>query len=174
MKKLAIIFIAIFGMTFAFTSVNAQSTATSASSATITEALTISNTSALDFGNISATSTDGTVTIASATGSATGSGGAGPVAGLATSAAAFEIEGPDGETINVTVDNNTFDVTHTNGTDVMGITLTPADVTAAEAIISTTGATVEFKFGGTIDVDGGQEPGVYSNATAFSVTVNYN
>jgi len=65
MKKLAIIFIGLFLMTFAFQSVNAQSTANASSDAgaTIVAPITIDNEQGLLFGEIVKGSVDGSVLI---------------------------------------------------------------------------------------------------------------
>jgi hypothetical protein len=171
MKKLAILFAGLFIMAISVQNVNAQTTAASASSAEIIQALTIVNNQPLAFGYISTTNTDGTVTIDNS-GARSGSGGAAPVTGGVISAAKFTIEGPANETINVNVDNTTFTVN--NGSESMDVELNTTDVTNANNINSTGSGTVEILFGGTISVDANQAPGFYENTAAFEVTVSYN
>jgi hypothetical protein len=170
MKKLGIIFIGLFLMTFAFTSVNAQSSASADASANILVALTIEKDADLNFGDISSTATAGSVSIDNA-GTRAGTAGAAPV-GTGGTAAQFTIEGPPSETIAVTVNPTTFDVE--NGGNSMEVTLDANDVSTATGTTSTGTAPVVLTFGGSVNVAANQAVGLYTNTAAFEVTVDYN
>lgn len=172
MKKFAILFAGLFLMTFAFQSVNAQSSATATTSAKILQALTIVKNIDLNFGDISVTGgAVGTITIGTDN-ARTFTGGARPVGDEGT-AAKFTIEGPANEAILITVPTTTFEVTNLDNVT-MSVTLTPADVTAATGTTSTGGGTLPFLFGATVNVAGDQATGLYTNNSAFTVTVDYN
>ncbi len=175
MKKFAIVLIGLFLTAFAFQGVNAQSNATAASSANVLEALKIVNNSNLDFGDISATATAGTVSIDNA-GVRSGANGAEPVGDNQGSFAQFTITGVAGEAISIGLDQTTFNVTNTAGEgETMTVTLNENDVNTATGTSSTGDeGTVVLKFGGTVQVAANQAVGLYNNDAAFTVTVDYN
>jgi len=171
MKKLTVLFAGLFLMTIAVQNVKGQSEATAASSAQILTVLEIVNNVNLDFGDIGASATAGSVSIDNA-GSRTGDGGAAPIGSNNGTAAKFTITGPANETVSISVDPSTFNVS--NGSEDMSITLNVNDVNTAQNTTSTGSGTVELLFGGTIDVEANQAPGLYTNNAAFEVTVDYN
>ena len=174
MKKLVVFFAALFIMVIAVQNVNAQSSATAASSANVLQALAILNDAPLNFGDISATATAGTVSIDN-TGARSRTGGAAPV-GADGEFAQFTITGPANETIAITLNQTSFNVTNTGGSgETMEVTLNASDVTTATGTTSTGGTgEVILKFGGTVNVAANQAIGLYENDAAFEVTVDYN
>lgn len=177
MKKFAILFAGLFLMTFAFQSVNAQNqnTASSSASAEIMTTLKIVKDTDLDFKQLAPSNNAGTVTMTNA-GVRNGDANATPVGGGNGVAAKFTIEGVDGEAIKVTMEpaNGIFDVTKTNGTETMEVTLDPDDVAIMDGITALpAGGTQELTFGASIAVGANQAAGTYNNATAFTLTVIY-
>lgn len=175
MKKFAILFAGLFLMTFAFQSVNAQNTASSSASAVIMTTLKIVKNTDLDFKQLAPSNNAGTVTMTNG-GVRTGDANATPVGTGNGDAAKFTIEGVGGEAIDVTMEpaNGIFDVTKTNGTETMEVTLAAADVTTMNGIAALPpSGTQELTFGASIAVGANQAAGTYNNATAFTLTVIY-
>ena len=175
MKKFAILFAGLFLMTFAFQSVNAQNTASSSASAEIMTTLKIVKNTDLDFKQLAPSNNAGIVTMTNA-GVRTGDANATPVGGGNGDAAKFTIDGVGGEAIDVTMEpaNGIFDVTITNGTETMEVTLAAADVAIMNGITALPpGGTQVLTFGASIAVGADQAAGTYNNDAAFTLTVIY-
>lgn len=175
MKKFAILFAGLFLMTFAFQSVNAQNTASSSASAEIMTTLKIEKNTDLDFKQLAPSNLAGTVTMTNA-GARTGNANATPVGTGNGDAAKFTIVGVGGEAIDVKMvpTDGIFDVTKTNGTETMEVTLDPDDVDIMNGITALPGSgTQVLTFGASIAVGANQLAGTYTNAAAFTLTVIY-
>ena len=135
-------------------------TADGTASATILTQVTVSNTSALDFGTIAIGTSGGNVTISTAGARTCGSG---LVCSGATTAAGFSVSGVTGQTVGVTVPGSVT-LTETGGAT-MSATLSSS---AASIVLDGTDA---FTVGGVLGVGGTQTAGAYSGL--FTVTVNY-
>jgi len=161
--------IALFLLTAGFNA-NAQSSATATATATIVTPITITKTTDMNFGNVAVqVGTGGTVVMTpaglrSATSGVTLPGAAGTVA-----AASFTVNGQTGYTYAITLPalvmltnaaSNTMQVDNFSSTPTSTGTLT--------------GGTETLNVGATLNVAAAQAPGVYTSATPFTVTVNYN
>jgi hypothetical protein len=163
---LAIVLIALSASAFA------QVSATATASATIITPIAITNAGDMNFGNIAVSTAPGTVVlpavlapVRSATGGCTLPATTGTV-----SAAAFTVTGQTGFTYSITLPASA--------------SLTgPGPAMTANAFVSTptvlaggllTGGTQTLYVGATLNVAAAQTAGVYTTATAFTVTVNYN
>jgi hypothetical protein len=152
----------------------AQATATASASATIITPISITKTIDLNFGNIAVSASTGGTVILDATGSRT-TGGAGGVTLPATTgtvaAASFDVAGAASFTYAVTLPTST--VTISSGSNSMNVTAFTSSLTGSVGTLSS-GGTQTFTVGATLAVAAGQAPGLYTNATAIPVTVNYN
>lgn len=169
MKKLYS-FLAVAVMMFAF-SVNSfgQATTSALVSATIITPISITNTSAMNFGNIAVNSSDGTVVLPPV-GARTFTGGVTlPVVTGGPSAASFNVAGEGTSTYSITLPNS--DYTISNGTETMIVNTFRSTPSGTGTL---TGGAQVLSVGATLNVNGGQDPGVYTNAVGFDVTVNYN
>ncbi|PQJ62293.1 DUF4402 domain-containing protein [Photobacterium angustum] len=114
--------------------------------------LTLVQTSALDFGTIFSDSTTNVV-----------------VATTDAGAAAFNITGHDGDSVNITHDN-TATMTHSTTSDTISVTGITTDLTTA--LLST--SPTEVKVGGTADIVNASSPLVVGTYTGtFNVSVVY-
>ncbi|MDY0202441.1 MAG: DUF4402 domain-containing protein [Tenuifilaceae bacterium] len=179
MKKFAILFAGLFLMTFAFQSVNAQNSVTSAAaltSARIIQTLEISKDRDLDFGTF--TAVDGNVILSpdeSTTRTTTG-----PVLSGGTAVSAkFTVTGSAGELYTTSIPTS-ITLTNTNTTGGGTLTLTPSiNVTGNSGVLSgtlgsgNTGTQILY-VGGSLAVLGTSVTGLYQNNTDMKVTVNYN
>ncbi len=173
MKKLAIIFIAIFGMTFAFTSVNAQNAVeTAQTDATIIAPIAITNQVGLNFGNIVALTGQETVTVSPAGVRSSSNALSLPTTTPGTvTAASFTVTGLADATYSIVLPAAAFDVT--SGANTMSVgtfTSTPSVATGG----TLTGMTETLTVGATITVGASQPAGSYTNSNALTVTVAYN
>ena len=152
------------------TKVSAQASASATSTATIITPITITKTSDMNFGNVAVSATtNGTVVmtpagVRSATAGVTLPGTSGTV-----SAAAFTVNGQSGYTYAITLPASlTISDGGSNSMVVDNFTSTPT------ATGTLTGGTETLEVGATLNVNLSQAPGVYTSATPFTVTVNYN
>jgi len=178
MKKLFILFIAVVGFGI---SVFAQGGPISAqASATIITPIALSKTADLNFGLIVAGGTAGSVKIlttdaAQYTTVALGTAGA---LSVPTTCAKFKVDGTADATFTITVPAN-FIITNTalaGGT--MNVSNLIVTTTVGSAITQTTGTiasngTRNIYVGADLAVGVSQNPGLYTNGTAFSLTVAY-
>jgi hypothetical protein len=171
MMKFATLKAAFVGSVFAaaaFGATAAQAaTADGTAKATILAALTVTNTSDLDFGTI-AVNGGGSVVVTNAGVRAATTGGT--VSSAATGASAnFNVVGESGSSILVTVPSAvTLEYNDGSTIHTMAASLTTDALSTAHAL---TGGAESFKVGGTLTVAAGQTAGAY--AGNFTVTVNY-
>ncbi|MEI6851874.1 MAG: DUF4402 domain-containing protein [Bacteroidota bacterium] len=160
------------GMFVMFCSINtnaqtASSTANASASARIVTPLEIMKTVDLAFGNIAAGPSAGTVTIAT-DGSRSGNGGITLIeAGNVNSAAQFAIVGYPSATFAISLP---VSIDITNGTSTMAVDNFVSDLGAASTLDGNGEAGLNV--GATLNVNAGQEPGLYTGS--FDVTVAYN
>jgi len=165
-------FFRILGMAIAMVAFSAnvfgQNFATSAASARIIAPIAISKSADLHFGTI--TKAAGTVTVTPAGGRSTTGPGLSALLPL-HSAAAFTVTGETGFTYTISLSAGPITITDgTNTMSVDGFTTTP------NGTGTLTGGTQALTLGATLTVTGGaaQPSGLYTNANAVTVTVNYN
>lgn len=177
MKKLAIVFIGLFLMTFAFQSVNAQQNVTVESnpaiaSANIIQTIAIAKVRDIDFGNF--TAANGTVVLSAEENTSRTT--TGPVLSGGTPASAkFTVTGSEGESYTVDYPA-TIDLT--NGTDVLTLTLS-CNVNGSNGLLSGTlgqggSGSQDLFVGGSLEIESGDSQGLYQNTNDLTVTVNYN
>ncbi|HNX44347.1 MAG TPA: DUF4402 domain-containing protein [Bacteroidales bacterium] len=146
----------------------AQVSATASAEATIVTPIAITKTVDMNFGNVAVNSTAGTVVLAT-DGSRTTTGGVTlPVTAGSPAAASFTVTGTAGYTYAITLPGAT---TIANGVITMGV---DTWTSSPDATGTLTGGTETLTVGATLHVGAAQAAGVYSNATACPVTVNYN
>ncbi len=152
------------------TSLFAQVSATSSSSATIVTPITIAKTADINFGNVAINTIAGTVVLTTA-GSRTSTGGVTlpAVAGTVT-AASFNVTGAANYTYSITLPGSA--TTLTSGANSM----TASTFTSNPATTGTLNGsgTQTVKVGATLNVSASQAAGSYTSSTPFTVTVNYN
>jgi hypothetical protein len=171
MKKVTIILTGVILMTIGTLSVNAQSSATSANtaSANIIKIITISEEAELNFGDIVPSEDLGTVVIAPA-GVRSFTGGVTLLNGYLTvhSAAEFSVTGDNNKTFIITLPNNTeIKLSKADGED-MDVT----NFTHNSTLTTDVNGDASFNVGATLNVNADQAPGLYTGA--YDVTVAYN
>ena len=166
MKKLLVLAIVVLG--FATSSFAQGASATASASGTIVSPISIIKDVDMNFGNIAVHATNpGTVVLATdGTRSAT-AGVTLPAVTGTVSAAEFTVNGTEDYTYVVTLPVGV--ITVANGGNTMDLT----DWSSNETGILT-GSTETFNVGATLNVNGGQAPGLYTTGTPFTITVNYN
>lgn len=169
MKKTILVLAGMFVMLLSINT-NAQtasSTATASASARIVTPLEIMKDVDLAFGNIAAGPSAGTVTVAT-DGTRNGNGGVILIeAGNVNSAAQFSIIGYASATFAITLPS---DIEISNGTSQMTVDNFISDLGATSTLDGNGEATLNV--GATLNVNAGQEPGLYTGS--FDVTVAYN
>lgn len=171
MKKVTIILTGVILMTIGTLSVNAQSSATASSTATLITPISISNVDDLEFGTIASSATAGTVEIAFDN-TATATGGVTLMSSGATrTSAKFNVVGEGTSTVNISFPTS---VLLTSGG---GQTLTVDGITS---VVGNTGSTFNLVAGNrqialsaVLNVPANTVAGVYANADDLEVTVNY-
>ncbi len=166
MKKLfvsAIIILGFLSTTFG------QVSATATASATIITPIAISKTVDMNFGNVAVSAVAGTVVITPA-GVRTKTGGVTlPVVAGTISAASFTVTGLGSYTYTITLPSTPLTISNgANAMTVNAFTSTPSGT----GILS--GGSQVLNVGATLNVGVNQAAGLYTSATPFSVTVNYN
>jgi hypothetical protein len=165
---LAIVMIAFSASSFAQVSASATANA----SATIIAPITLANNTPLDFGNVVTSGAIGTVTLSTG-GVRTPGGGASilPAQAGSVSVATFTVGGTEGFTYLITLPSAALTID-----DGGGNTMTVDSFTSNPAASSTipTGGTETISVGATLHVGANQAGGLYTSATPFTVTVNYN
>ena len=165
MKKLLALFVVVLGFSAASF---AQVTATATASAAIVSPIAITKTIDMNFGNVAVNNLPGTVVLPTS-GARTRTGGVTlPAVPGTVATAEFTVTGTPGYAYTFTLPAGATTVT--NGT---GGSMT-VDTWTSDAGASLVGGTQTVKVGATLNVAGSQAPGIYTSATAFSVTVNYN
>jgi hypothetical protein len=149
---------------------SAQASATATATATIVSPISISKTIDLDFGNVAVTASGGTVVLAP-DGSRTPTGGVNLPAIIGTVASAsFDVSGEGYYTYAISLPASVT-LTRQSGTETMVVD----NFTSIPSGIGTFNAGADVLYvGATLNVSGGQTPGVYVSATPFTVSVNYN
>lgn len=150
------------GSAMAQSSANASATAT----ATIITPITLTNTAALQFGNVVASTTAGTIVVSSA-GVRSATLGATAISGLPVSAAAFTVGGGANRTFTITLPAST---TITDGTNNMTVGTFTSSLGASSTLDGSGAAALAV--GATLNVNASQPAGEYTGT--FSVTVAYN
>jgi hypothetical protein len=171
MKNLFLIAILVLG----FSAVSfGQDIETATSSATIVTPISLTKTSDMNFGNVAVHATnDGTVVLVPA-GTRTGTAGVTVSAALAgtVSAASFTVNGANNQTYSITLPAVDHEITRSGGTEVMQVNTFTSDPSGTGTLSA--GGAQTINIGATLNVSGGQTPGIYTNASGFEVTVNYN
>ena len=152
------------------TKASAQASASATATATIVTPITITKTSDMNFGNVAVqAATGGTVVMTPAGARSATSGVTLPGTPGTVSAASFTVNGQAGYTYAISLPTAvTLTDAASNQMTVNGFTSTPT------ATGTLTAGTDILNVGGTLNVTAGQTPGVYTSATPFTVTVNYN
>jgi hypothetical protein len=169
--KIFALTIAILGITAVTSFAQNTASATASASGTIVTPIAITKNVDLNFGNI-ASGTAGTVTLeASAAATRTPSAGITLPAGNTgtVTAAKFTVTGAAGYAYTFTVPSTATTITRQSGTETMTV-----DAFTSNAGTTITGGSVEVYVGATLHVGANQVAGVYTSATPFTVTVNYN
>jgi len=149
-------------------------TVTGTASALLITPITIVKNVDMDFGNVAVSSSvSGTVVLTpSSTRSTGGSGGVTLPATTGTvTAADFTVSGQAGYTYAITLPTT---ATLSDGSGHTMTINTFTSVPVATGTLSSGSGVQDLAVGATLNVAASQTPGVYSNATAVPVTVNYN
>ncbi|WP_212003819.1 DUF4402 domain-containing protein [Chitinophaga sp. HK235] len=153
-------------------SAQTSGTATANASASVVTPLTVINLNGnLSFGNIAPSGTAGAV-ILDPNGTRTFTGGVSALPGGGVNVGTFQVTGENGFSYSITLPAS---VSLTNTTSGGAQTLFANNFTSFPTPTGVlTGGSQTLLVGATLQVPGGSVPGVYSTATPFSVTVNYN
>ena len=174
MKNLLLIAIIVLG----FSGVSfgqASFTGTATSSATIITPISLVKTSDMNFGNMAVNATTGGTVVLVPAGTRIGTAGvtvSGVLAGTIT-AATFTVNGANNQAYSITLPTGNHTIKRATGTEVMQVNSFTSDPSGSTGVLSATGAQT-LHIGATLNVSGGQLPGVYTSAVGFDVTVNYN
>jgi hypothetical protein len=171
-KKITLVFLLTVGF---ITTAFSQATASATVTATIIAPIAIANAVDMNFGNIAVQAggagTSGTVVIAPA-GTRTRTAGVTLPSTTGTfTAASFTIGGASEYTYAITIPSAGYIVTKATSLETMTVsafTSTPSSTGTLK------GGSETLNIGATLNVAAGQVPGVYTNATGFDITVNYN
>ncbi|MDD2286050.1 MAG: DUF4402 domain-containing protein [Paludibacter sp.] len=167
------------GFSVSAMSQNPTAFATAGAGAKIIAPLSIENTQSLEFGNIVASSTGGTVTVAPGDATTASYDGVAAPVGLANTiqSAKFTVYGETGANYSITIKDGADGtgeadkVTLSNGVDnIMVVDLLQNKEATSNVISATPDDNVIF-VGGTLHVGGGQASGAYTGT--FNVTVAY-
>lgn len=147
----------------------AQVSASASASATIVAPIAIAKTVDMNFGNVAVSPTVAGTVIMTPAGARSITGGVTLPATTGTvTAASFTVTGTPGYTYSITLPGAT---TITDGTNTMGVGTWTSSPTPTGTL---TGGTETLTVGATLTVAAAQPAGVYTSATACTVTVNYN
>jgi hypothetical protein len=172
MKKITLLFLLSIGF---ITNAFSQATASAMITATVITPIAIVNAVDMNFGNIALqagdTGTSGTVVLAPE-GTRTRTAGVTLPSTTGTfTAASFIIGGASEYTYVITIPSTGYIVTNATTLETMTVsafTSTPSSTGTLKSESET------LNIGATLNVAAGQVPGVYTNATGFDITVNYN
>ena len=166
MKKIKLLFLLTAGFT-----TNAFSQATASATATIITPIAITNALDMNFGNLTVQAeTSGTVVIAP-TGTRTKTAGVNLPSTTGTfTAASFIIEGASEYAYIITIPSTGYIITNATTLE----TMTVSAFTSSPSSTGILDGSKTLNIGATLNVAAEQVPGVYTNATGFDVTVNYN
>lgn len=170
MKKLIMLFAAIIMIAGFSTKLTAQVTESATATATIVAPIAITNTVDMNFGNVAVSGTAGTVILAPASTRTISGEVTLPVNEGTVAAASFTVTGATDYTYDITLPSVDYIITEIGSATMIVNTFTsdPSGtgvLTAGEQILNV---------GATLNVGASQATGVYTNATGFEVTVNYN
>lgn len=166
MKKHLVISIILFVFTVGMYAQSASTTATA--TAVIVSPITITRTADMSFGNIVADVDGGTVVLVPA-GTRTLTGLTSPSLPGTVTAASFDITGLANATYTITLPL-THDIS--NGVQTMTVNAFSSNPSGTGTLDAGGAQTVNV--GATLNVNGNQNAGTYTNAAGFTVTVNYN
>lgn len=169
MKKLLLSAIVILGFSAA---TFAQSSTTATANALLIVPISIAHNADLNFGTIGASATAGTVTIAP-NGTQSSSTGLKIITG-AKSAAAFTVTGEIAAGFSITIPTALPYTLTGDGTSPTTMDITAFTISPASGATIGSGGTTSVTVGATLAVNANQKSGTYTNATPFTVTVNYN
>lgn len=171
LKKLLAISIVLTAFTVA---TFGQASDVSAASATIVSPIAINNTRALEFGNIAAATAAGSVTLTpDAVTNRTSLVVTLPAVTGTVSSAEFAVTGTPAYAYSIAIAPATVNITNGGGQTMAVGSFTSTPTVATGGTLDGTGAQ-NIYVGATLTVGANQAPGTYTNATAFTVTVNYN
>ncbi|MCX6249150.1 MAG: DUF4402 domain-containing protein [Bacteroidetes bacterium] len=170
MKKfflLAIVMLGFAAATFAQTGASTTASAT----ATIVAPITITEILNMDFGLLAVNATLGTVELTPAASPVrTPAGGVTLITGGTITAAEFTVTGVAGYTYTITLPSTSTNIL--NGANFMWVDTWMDDKISHQGTLAS--GTDNFYVGGTLHVHASQAAGIYTSATPFTVTVNYN
>lgn len=164
------------------TSSFAQLTLNSTATATIVQTIGFTKLYDLDFGNLAVTTIAGTCILAPMAGNnptRTITGGVTLPAFIGTPrAAGFTVTGVPGEWFTITINQVDLTITRVTGTETMIVNTYTTDQNQTapnmwNQQLDALNGDATFYVGGTVHVAASQMAGVYTNATGFPVTVNY-
>lgn len=165
MKKILAFSVVLLAFTAGAFAQSANTTATA--TAVIVAPIAITRTADMNFGNIIADTDGGTVVLVPA-GTRTLNGLTSPSIAGTVSAASFTVTGFDGATYSISLPANHTISSGGNNMVVDTFTSNPSGTGTL------TGGTQTLNVGATLNVGSAQPAGTYTNATGFTVTVNYN
>lgn len=168
MKNLIAIFAGLF--LIAIVNVNAsnpQESATASASAYIIVPISIDKTADMNFGNIVAPTADGTVILDYANNVTSGDVNFPSIVGTRSSAR-FNVEGEANMNFAIAYPAS---IVLSNGSQDMTLNINSQEGSAST--LNSSGVK-EIVFGGELSVTAGQDEGLYTNTSDFTVTVNYN
>ena len=149
---------------------SAQSSATATATATIITPITITKNTDMNFGNVAVQSTTGGTVVMVPAGTRSATGGVTlPGASGTVSAASFTVNGETGYSYAITLPTSvvlTDPASHSMQVEDFSSTPTATGML--------TGGTETINVGATLKVTAAQPAGVYTSASPFTVTVNYN
>ena len=168
MTKIKLLFLLTAGFT---TNAFSQATATATATATIITPIAITNALDMNFGNLTVQAeASGTVVIAPA-GTRTRTAGVNLPSTTGTfTAASFIIEGASEYAYIITIPSTGYILTNATTLE----TMTVSAFTSSPSSTGILDGSETLNIGATLNVAAEQAPGVYTNATGFDVTVNYN
>lgn len=167
---LAIVTLGFTATSFAQTSFNPRESATATATATIITPISIEKKVDLNFGNIVANSTGGTVAIATDNTPTYNKVSAPSIPGTRT-AASFEVKGFAGVTYAIQLPT-TITLTRDGGKETMTVNNFVSNPNGTGLLSASGSQTVNV--GATLNVGANQLAGTYKNTTDLKVTVNYN
>jgi len=167
LKKLVSFALIFAGIT---TAAFAQASATSNASATIVGPIGITNTTAMNFGNVAVSAVAGTVVMTPAGVRSITGGCTLPAITGSPAAAAFSVTGAANYTYAITLPGAA--TTITSGGNTMTVDAWSSTPNGAGTLSA--GGSQTLTVGATLNVAGSQPAGTYVSGTPFTVTVNYN
>ena len=156
----------------------AQSSTTADAFATIVAPIAITNTAAMNFGNVAvqgttsvggAAGTGGTVVLTPGGSRSVTSGVTLPAGSTGVSAAIFTVTGDGNRTYAITLPSSDVTLTHSGNSATMTVNTFTSNPSGTGTL---SGGTQTLNVGATLNVAVGQLPGVYSGQ--YTVMVNYN